>query len=59
MDKTVDQKCPGDDPTKRSLPEMFACPECNGELEIWTDETKGKCPSCNKVIQKDQAKPLG
>ena len=55
MNKIVDPKCPGNDPTLRAVPEVYTCPECGSEVEIWSDETKGKCMSCNKVIQKEQA----
>jgi hypothetical protein len=56
MDKVVDPKCPGSDPTKKAVPELFACPECGGEVEIWSDEKKGKCSSCQKVIAREQLK---
>jgi predicted RNA-binding Zn-ribbon protein involved in translation (DUF1610 family) len=56
MDKIVDPKCPGSDPTKKAVPEMFVCPECGGNVEIWTDEKKGTCMSCHKAIFRDQAK---
>jgi predicted RNA-binding Zn-ribbon protein involved in translation (DUF1610 family) len=49
----MEKKCAGDDPTKKAVPEIFTCPECGGEVEIWTDESKGKCPSCGKVMLKD------
>ena len=47
-------KCPGDDPTKKAMPEMYTCPECGDEVEIWTDQTKGTCISCGKIVLKDQ-----
>ena len=28
------------------------------EVEIWTDEIKGKCPSCNMAFQKDKAEKV-
>ena len=46
-------KCPGNDPVTRAVPEMFACPDCGTEVEIWTDEFKGRCASCNSVFLKD------
>ena len=45
-------KCPGNDPISRAVPEMFVCPDCGMEVEIWTDELKGKCTSCNRLFQK-------
>jgi DNA-directed RNA polymerase subunit RPC12/RpoP len=52
----MDNKCAGDDLTKKAIPEMYTCPDCGDEVEIWTDETKGKCMSCGKIILKDQIK---
>jgi hypothetical protein len=54
MDKVVDPKCPGSDPTKKAVPQSFTCPECGGEVEIWTDESKGKCSSCHKSFTREQ-----
>ena len=56
MDKVADSKCPGSDPTKKAVPQVFTCPECGGEIEIWTDESKGKCSSCHKIFTRDQVK---
>jgi len=46
-------KCPGNDPVSRAIPELFVCPDCGMNVEIWTDETKGKCTSCNTLFQKN------
>ena len=46
--------CPGNDPVSRAVPEMFVCPDCGMEVEVWTDEIKGRCTSCNRVFQKDK-----
>lgn len=46
-------KCPGNDPVSRAVPELFACPDCGREVEIWTDEINGRCISCTRVFQKD------
>ncbi len=56
MDKKFDRQCPGDDPTKKAIPELYGCPECSSDIEIWSDESKGKCTACSKVFQKDQLK---
>ena len=48
-------KCPGNDPVSRAVPEMFVCPDCGMEVEIWTDEIKGKCTSCKRVFWNDKA----
>ena len=47
-------QCPGNDPVSRAVPEFFVCPDCGMDVEIWTDEIKGKCASCNKLFQKDK-----
>ena len=52
-------KCPGNDPVARAVPEMFACPDCGMDVEIWTDEFKGKCVSCNRVFRKDNTTKTG
>ena len=56
MSNTIDLKCPSTDPTTKAVPEMYACPGCGRDVEIWTDETKGRCSSCGTVVIKDQAK---
>jgi predicted metal-binding protein len=52
-------KCPGNDPVSRAVPELFVCPDCGVEVEIWTDEFKGKCASCNRVFRKDDTTKAG
>ena len=34
----------------RAVPELFVCPDCGMEVEIWTDEIKGRCTSCQRII---------
>ncbi len=47
------QFCPGAALLRRPVPEIFDCPSCGSEVEIWTDEFKGACPSCGKVVFRD------
>ncbi len=47
--------CPGNDPVSRAVPEMFVCPDCGMEVEIWTDEIKGRCTSCKRAFRSDKA----
>lgn len=43
-------KCPG--PDRAVVPRICLCPDCgNNEVEIWTDEKKGRCPDCGAVIR--------
>ena len=58
MDKVVDAQCPGNDPARKRVPEVFACPNanCEGEVEIWSDEDSGKCSLCKQTFQRDDMK---
>lgn len=47
-------KCPGSDPLSKSVPVLFNCPECDSDIEIWSDETGGKCLCCNNYFKKTQ-----
>lgn len=51
----IDFKCPGIDQNLRAIPQLYCCPQCGADVEIWTDETKGKCPSCKRMIFQEQA----
>jgi predicted RNA-binding Zn-ribbon protein involved in translation (DUF1610 family) len=50
---TIIAKCPSTDTTLKAVPETFACPDCGRDLEIWTDENKGKCSACSKAFPKE------
>lgn len=39
------EHCPG---KKHATAAFFKCPECGGQIEIWSDEDAGTCPNCNK-----------
>ena len=45
--------CPGSKLLRQPAPETFTCPSCGGEVEIWTDEPKRKCPSCRTPVYRD------
>ncbi len=47
--------CPGSKLLRQPIPESFTCPACDEEVEIWTDELKGTCPSCQKTVYRDAA----
>ena len=49
----MENKCAGDDPAKKAMSEIYPCPQCGDEVEIWTDETRGKCSSCGKLVIKN------
>ncbi len=46
--------CPGAKIIRQPKPEMFDCPKCGAEVEIWTDELKGSCPKCKTVVMRYQ-----
>lgn len=31
-------------------PDMFRCPSCGRDVEIWSDEAMGDCPACKKTV---------
>jgi len=47
-------ECPGPDRNKPNVPEEYECPECGAEIEMWTRDTQVTCPSCSKVITREQ-----
>jgi hypothetical protein len=56
MDPTAFGKCPGQDRNAPAAPELFICPICGGNVEIWTDETKRTCPKCKTQVMRDAAR---
>lgn len=48
-----DQFCPGAKMVRQPKPEMFPCPRCGEEVEIWSDELRGTCPSCGTTVLRD------
>ena len=47
------QFCPGSKLLRQPAPEMFACPSCGEEVEIWTDETRANCANCGRAVLRD------
>ena len=50
MDHTF---CPGSKLLRQPAPEMYTCPSCGEEVEIWTDELKATCRNCNRTVYRD------
>ena len=50
MDHTV---CPGSRLVRQPVPEIFQCPKCGDEVEIWSDEIKGSCPKCGTTVMRE------
>ncbi len=46
--------CPGAKHIRQPKPEIFICPNCGEEVEIWTDEIKATCPKCKTIVYKFQ-----
>jgi predicted RNA-binding Zn-ribbon protein involved in translation (DUF1610 family) len=44
------QFCPGAKVLRQPQPEMFDCPSCGEEVEIWTDEIRGLCHNCGRAV---------
>jgi predicted RNA-binding Zn-ribbon protein involved in translation (DUF1610 family) len=43
-------ECGGADRKKPNVPEEVECPHCGAELELWSHDTKAKCPACAKTV---------
>lgn len=43
-------ECPGSQKFRQPQPEIIKCGYCMTEVEIWTDEVKAKCPSCQRIV---------
>jgi predicted metal-binding protein/DNA-directed RNA polymerase subunit RPC12/RpoP len=50
-------KCPGPDRSSNAAPELHVCPDCDAEVEIWSDEKKGKCHACGSTLLKKNIQP--
>lgn len=46
--------CPGARVIRQPKPEIFSCPYCGTEVEIWSDELKGICSNCKKTVMRSQ-----
>jgi predicted RNA-binding Zn-ribbon protein involved in translation (DUF1610 family) len=47
------QFCPGAKILRQPQPQMFDCPSCGEEVEIWTDEIRGVCSNCGRAVFRD------
>ena len=45
--------CPGSISVKQPFPEIFFCPNCGTDIEIWTNERMRKCDSCGNAVVRD------
>jgi DNA-directed RNA polymerase subunit RPC12/RpoP len=49
-------KCPSQEKTTKAVPQDYECPACGGAVEIWSDETKSRCPACGHQVLRAEAK---
>ncbi len=47
--------CPGAKLLRQPAPEEIPCPTCGQEVEIWTDEIRGFCSNCKRIVLKDSS----
>jgi len=45
-------KCPGQD-TRKLRVALYRCPNCQTEVEMFSDELKVKCHQCGKYVYKE------
>ena len=46
-------KCPGQDMRKLRV-EVYRCPNCHAEVEIFSDETRVRCQKCGTMVFKEK-----
>jgi len=46
--------CPGARSLKEPKPEYVRCPNCDFEVEMWTDEVMVRCPSCQEWVTRER-----
>ena len=46
-------RCPGQD-TRRLRAELLKCPQCQAEVEIFSDETRVKCQKCGNMVFREK-----
>lgn len=45
-------QCPGHDMRNLRV-ELYKCPSCGAEIEIFSDELKMKCQKCGEIVYKE------
>ncbi len=46
-------KCPGQDMRKLRV-ELYKCPNCHAEVEIFSDETRIRCQKCGAMVFREK-----
>ena len=44
------KRCPGSMAFTQAKPESVKCPDCGTDVEVWSDEATGQCPSCSRTV---------
>jgi len=50
----VFNRCPGAGPFTEPLPEVFRCPHCGKDVEIFTNERYLRCYHCGGLVTKEK-----
>jgi len=46
-------RCPGQDMRNLRV-ELYKCPSCGAEVEVFSDELKAKCYNCGNMVYKEK-----
>lgn len=49
----MESRCPGQDIRKLRV-DLYKCPKCGAEVEMFSDEFKVKCQKCGTVINREK-----
>jgi hypothetical protein len=44
------KRCPGSLAFTQPKPEYVECPDCGGDVELWSDEATGRCAACGATV---------
>ncbi len=47
-------RCPGQDMRKLRV-ELYRCPGCGGEVEVFSDESRVRCHKCGEMVYREKA----
>lgn len=49
----MSSRCPGQDGRNLSA-DLFTCPSCGAEVEIFSDETRVRCHRCRQFVYREE-----
>ena len=52
--RSMRNTCPGSRLIKEARPEYVLCSHCQNEVEIWSDEFRGRCSRCKSWVYREQ-----